>query len=67
MSEQRASNPLRKMNSRWRKGAQRYSSDRSMEIRGKNETERVTELVFVERLHAQPGWRNGAKIRKLGN
>jgi hypothetical protein len=61
-----------KMNSRWRKGAERFSSKTTVEharwVKDPNggrrlEKDAPTEVRFVERCHAQPGWRNGAKIR----
>ena len=59
----------KKMNSRWRKGAQRYSSERTVESsagdgEGRRSSSRLTEARWVEAQHEQPGWRNGARIRK---
>lgn len=63
-----------KMNSRWRKGAQRYSSERTVELAhwvrepdGGRRLERkaVTEILFVQRGHEPYGWKNGAKVRKV--
>ena len=63
----------KKLNSRWRKGAQRYSAertvDRTRQVRqadGKyrRETDAVTEPRFVESIHEGPEWRKGARIRK---
>jgi hypothetical protein len=62
----------KKLNTRWRKGAVRYSSDRTIEharwVRQPDGARRLekdapTEARFVERLHQQPGWRNGARVR----
>jgi len=64
---------MAKMNSRWRKGAQRYSTERTVEhtrsVRQadgnrRRETDSVTEVRFVERAHEGPEWRKGARIRK---
>jgi hypothetical protein len=61
------------INSRWRKGAQRYSTDRTIEqtrfVRQPNgyrrrESDSPTEVRFVERVHEATGWHNGARIRK---
>lgn len=62
----------KKLNSRWRKGAVRYSSERTIEhvrFEGPARARRTvkdapTEARFVERLGQQPGWRNGARISK---
>jgi hypothetical protein len=61
------------INSRWRKGAVRYDTKRTVEatryvtqpngVRRK-ETDSPTEVKFCERLHANPGWRNGARVSK---
>jgi hypothetical protein len=62
-----------KMNSRWRKGAQRYDTKRTVEhtrhVRmadgsRRRETDAPTEVRFCERAHEATGWRNGARIRK---
>jgi hypothetical protein len=64
---------LKKLNSRWRKGAQRYSTERTvdhvrhvMQADGKRrrEVDAVAEPRFVERAHEAAGWRNGARIKK---
>jgi hypothetical protein len=63
------------MNSRWRKGAQRYDQKRTVEQTRfvkqptggyRKETDTPTEQKFCERAHEQPGWKNGARIRKRG-
>lgn len=63
----------RKINSRWRKGAQRYPSDRTVEHTRygrqpdgarRRKTDAPTEAVFVARLHEAEGWRHGARIVK---
>ena len=63
----------KKLNSRWRKGAERYSQQRTVEdtryardARGhwKRETDSPTEKAFVERRHQSAPWRNGARVRK---
>jgi hypothetical protein len=62
-----------KMNSRWRKGAVRYSPKTTVEATRfvkqpnggrRRETDAPTEVRFCERLHASPGWRNGARVSK---
>jgi hypothetical protein len=64
------------MNSRWRKGAQRYDTKRTVEqtrfVRQpdgsrRRETDAPTEQKYCERAHEQPGWKNGARIRKRGD
>jgi hypothetical protein len=64
-----------KMNSRWRKGAQRYSTERTVEQTRfvkqpdgsrRRETDAVAEPRFVDRAHEVAGWRHGAKVRKQG-
>jgi len=66
---------VKKINSRWR-GAQRYSTDRTVEhtrhVRQpsghyRKETDALTEVRFVERMHEANGWRKGARIKKLGD
>lgn len=68
--------PKKAMNSRWRKGAQRYSSDRTIEhtryVRQpdgsrRRKTDAPSEVQFVSRLRETFGWRNGARVRKLGD
>jgi hypothetical protein len=63
------------VNSRWRKGAQRYDTKRTVEqtrfVRQpggarRRETDAPTEQKFCERVHEQPGWKNGARIQKRG-
>ena len=63
-----------KMNSRWRKGAQRYDGKRTVETARwttnadgfmRLERKAVTEILFVARGHEPYGWRNGAKVRKI--
>jgi hypothetical protein len=63
-----------KLNCRWRKGAVRYDTKRTVEqtrfVRQadgsrRRETDAPTEVKFCERVHEQAGWRNGARIRKL--
>lgn len=51
----------KKLNSRWRKGAERYSSKRTVEDRTHKDA--PTEVRYNERRHEQPGWRNGARIK----
>lgn len=72
MSEETAK--PRKMNTRWRKGAPRYSSERTVETArwvkqpdgGKRlERKAVTEILFVARAAEPYGWKNGAKVRKI--
>lgn len=63
----------RKIHSRWRKGAQRYPSDRTVEhtryVRQsdgsrRRKTDAPTEAAFVQRLHEGSDWRHGARVRK---
>jgi len=65
-----------KMNSRWRKGAVRYDSKRTVEhtrfVRQpdgsrRKESDSPTEVKYCERAHerAGDGWRKGARIRKV--
>lgn len=63
----------RKINSRWRNGAVRYSTDRTVEhtryVRQpdgsrRRKTDAPTEAAFVERLREPADWRKGARIRK---
>lgn len=65
---------MAKMNSRWRKGAVRYSGDRVVEsshwvrdpLGGKRRVVKaVTEVLFVLQGHEPYGWKNGAKVRKV--
>jgi hypothetical protein len=65
---------MAKMNSRWRLGAQRYSTKTTVEhsrsVRQadgsfRREVDAPTEARFVERTHEAAGWRKGARIRKL--
>lgn len=65
--------PRKKLNSRWRKHAQRYSSDRTVEqtryVRQpdgsrRRKTDAPTEVAFVARLREPAGWRNGARVSK---
>jgi hypothetical protein len=65
-----------KLNTRWRKGAQRYRSDRTVEhtryVRQpdgsrRRKTDAPTEVLFVARLREGEGWRNGARVRKRGD
>jgi hypothetical protein len=66
---------MAKMNSRWRKGAQRYDGKRTVErahwvkdsVSGARRLVRkaVTEILFVAQAHEACGWRNGARIRKI--
>lgn len=62
------------MNSRWRKGAQRYDSKRTVESSrwvndpafGKRLVRKVvTEVLFVAYAHEPYGWKNGARVRKI--
>lgn len=64
---------MSKMNSRWRKGAQRYSTERTVEhtrfVREpsghfRREVDAPTETRFCDRLHQSAGWRGGARGRK---
>jgi hypothetical protein len=64
---------MSKPRSRWRTGAQRYSSERTAEQAhwvkdpggGRRLSRKaVTEMVFVANAHEQTGWKNGAKVRK---
>jgi hypothetical protein len=75
VSETEAKKPT-KLNSRWRKGAARYSTKTTVEhtrhIRTpegvfRREQDSPIEAKYVERMHAAPGWRNGARITKRGN
>jgi hypothetical protein len=75
-SAETAYNSPRKINSRWRKGAQRYPTDRTVEhtrfVRQpdgarRRKTDAPSEAVFVSRLRESPGFRNVARIRKLGD
>lgn len=68
--------PSKKLNTRWRKGAQRYSSDRTVEHSRyvktpdgarRRKTDSPSEVMFVSRMHEPTGWRNGARVRKLGD
>lgn len=68
--------PRTNINSRWRKGAQRYRSDRTVEhtryVRQpdgtrRRKTDAPSEVQFVGRLREADGWRNGARIRKPGD
>jgi hypothetical protein len=65
---------MSKINSRWRKGAQRYSSKRTVESArwvkdpsfGRRLVRKmVTELLFVEQGHEPYGWRHGARLHKV--
>jgi hypothetical protein len=65
-----------KLNSRWRKGAVRFSTKTTVEHTRftrmpdgsrRREQDSPTEAKYVERMHAAPGWRNGARITKRGN
>lgn len=65
--------PRKRINSRWRKSAQRYSSDRTVEhtryVRQpdgsrRRKTDAPTEIVFVQRMHEGSDWRHGARVRK---
>ncbi len=65
-----------KINSRWRKGAQRYSTKTTVEqtrhVRQANgsrrkESDAPTEARYVDRAHEVAGWRNGARVQKLGD
>jgi hypothetical protein len=62
-----------KVNTRWRKGAQRYSTDRTVEharwVRQPDggrrlERDAPTEVRYVERAREAPGWRRGARVRQ---
>lgn len=62
------------INSRWRKGGQRYDSKRTVEtahwVKDPNGGRRfvrkaVAEALFVERVRESHGWKNGAKVRKV--
>jgi hypothetical protein len=64
-----------KMNCRWRKGAQRYDTKRTVEqtrhVRMadggfRRESDAPTEVKYCERMHEATGWRHGAKVRKRG-
>ena len=59
---------MSKMNSRWRKGAERYSAKRTVEDRrlvgDRYENDAPAEVRFIERKHSPAGWRNGARITK---
>jgi hypothetical protein len=66
----------KKLNSRWRKGAVRYSTERTVEVtrhtqqadgKRRRETDAVSEPRFIERLHEATGWHRGARVRKLGD
>lgn len=69
MSEQKQT----KMNSRWRKGAIRYDTKRTVDqtrfVRQpdgtrRRETDAPTEVKFCDRVHESAGWRNGARVTK---
>lgn len=62
----------KKLNTRWRAGAVRYSSERTVEhlrfVRQpdgsfRRKTDAPTEAQFVLRLREPWGWRHGARIR----
>ena len=59
---------MAKLNSRWRKGAERYSPKRTVDDRrlvgDRYETDAPTEVRFIERKHSPQGWRNGARVTK---
>lgn len=64
---------MSKMNSRWRKNAERYSTKRTVEDTRfvtqtdgsrRRETDAPTEVRFCERRHSPQGWRNGARVTK---
>jgi hypothetical protein len=66
---------MAKMNSRWRKNAQRYSTERTVEhtrfVRQadgsrRRETDAPTEVRYVERVREAEGWRKGARVKKRG-
>lgn len=64
---------MAKQNSRWRKDAKRYSTERTVEqtrhvqrpdgVR-RRVTDAPSEARFVERAHEAAGWRGGARVRK---
>jgi hypothetical protein len=59
---------MSKPNSRWRKGAERYSSKTTVErtTLGKDrrrETNSLTEAKACEQAKERSGWKNGARIR----
>jgi len=63
-----------KLNSRWRKGAQRYSSERTVDVtrypkqtdgKRRRETDSASELSFISRSHEATGWHRGARVRKV--
>ena len=65
---------MSKINSRWRKGAQRYSEKRTVELTrwvkdfafGHRLVRKVvTEILFVAMGREPYGWKNGAKVRKV--
>jgi hypothetical protein len=60
--------PKQVRNTRWRKGAERYSTKRSLDdvrwIKGVKTEDSVTEVAFCERRHSSPGWHRGARVRK---
>lgn len=70
-----SSNPKIKINTRWRKGAQRYGSTTVEHTRfvktsdgaRRKKTDSPSEVIFVSRLHEPTGWRNGARVKKLGD
>jgi hypothetical protein len=64
---------MAQINSRWRKGAERYSTSRTVaqtrSVRQpggayRQEADAPTEVRYVERMHSSDGWRNGARIMK---
>jgi hypothetical protein len=63
-----------KMNSRWRKGAARFSPKTTVEQTRfvkdadgyrRRVSDAPSEARFVERSHEAAGWRNGARVRKV--
>ncbi len=72
MEQTEAKKPKKKLNSRWRKGAVRYSNERMVDDarwvrRGKFhrlESDSIGEIAFCERRYEGIGWRKGARITK---
>ena len=65
-----------KLNSRWRKGAVRFSTKTTVEHTRhvkmpdgsrRRESDSPTEAKYCERFTSAPGWKNGARISKRGD
>lgn len=53
----------KKLNNRWRSGDGRYTESRIVDDEQNGDA--VDELTFINRRREGPGWRNGAKLRKI--